>query len=296
MARAWATLPVGVRQELARALQKETEVNNTVDFLDIFRMALKDPDPTVRTYAIRGLIEVEDIRLIPPLVELLKEADDITTQVAAAQALANFVLLGELQKIRPRPFETVRQALANVYNDRDRALQVRRRALEALAYTAVEGVPEMVSEAYTHPNEEMRASAVLAMGRSADKRWAEVVKKELQNSNPVIRYEATKACGELELRETVLELVDLVEDADTEVQEAALWSLGQIGGNMARRTLERYMTSEDKSLRRAAEAALGELEFFHGDLTGLFGPPETFLEDSDWDNDEHTYDEDEPNL
>ncbi len=108
------------------------------------------------------------------------------------------------------------------------------------------------------------------MGRSADTRWAQQVRQELFSPNPELRYEAARACGELQLIEAVSELAELAEDADPEVQEAALWALGQIGGDQARKILEHYCTVEDEATQAAAEAALDELEFLYGDLDDFF--------------------------
>jgi HEAT repeat protein len=68
----------------------------------------------------------------------------------------------------------------------------------------------------------------------------------------------------------VSELEELADDADPEVQEAALWALGQIGGDRARKILERYCQAEDEAIQTAAEAALDELEFLHGNLSDVF--------------------------
>ena len=54
-------------------------------------------------------------------------------------------------------------------------------------------------------------------------------------------------------------MIRLVSDPDREVQTAAVGALGQIGGQRARRVLERCCRSEDDALRGAAEDALGEL-------------------------------------
>jgi HEAT repeat protein len=108
------------------------------------------------------------------------------------------------------------------------------------------------------------------MGRSADTRWDQEVQRELFSTNPEMRYEAARACGELQLSEAVDMLEELADDADAEVQQAAIWALGQVGGERAREILERYCHGRDEALRSAAEAALEEFEFLHGDLEDLF--------------------------
>jgi HEAT repeat protein len=142
--------------------------------------------------------------------------------------------------------------------------------LESIAYTDNEVVVELIEQAYESADEKLRVSAVFAMGRSADTRWAGQVQQELFSPNPELRYEAARACGELQLTEAVTDLEELVDDANPEIQETALWALGQIGGDKARAILERYCKAAYEATRIAAEAALAELEFLHGDLSVLF--------------------------
>jgi HEAT repeat protein len=274
--RLWLELPTEERQQLMKRLCQLAEADIQMDFGAIFRLGMGDPDAAVRATAIKGLWEDQDVRLVPELIQALTQDEAAAVRVAAAQTLAHFVLLGELQKIRPRPFEATCDALITVYRNLQASLEERRRALESLAYAGREEVPSAIEEAYSHPEERMRVSAVFAMGRSADPRWKETVVRELRNPNPEMRFEAAKASGELEIQEAVPDLIDLAEDVDLEVQQMALWALGQIGGEVARRTLEGYTRSENEALRSAAELALQELEFFHGDLDHFFGPPEDF--------------------
>jgi len=128
-------------------------------------------------------------------------------------------------------------------------------------------VADLIREAYVATEEKVRVSAVFAMGRSADPCWAKHVLRELSSPSPAMRYEAAIACGELQLDAAVLDLEELADDSDPEVQEAALWALGQIGGDKAREILEFYRDAEDEATRAAAESALDELTFLCGDLS-----------------------------
>ncbi len=277
----WAALPLNIRRKLIDFLTNLAAADFEMDFTAIFRIAMYDADPQVRATAIEGLFEDQDVRLTPQFIHILQEAQDDLTRVACIQALGNFILWGELHKIRQRPFDMARKALIAIYHDPEASLVVRREAIASLAYTGLDDVPEMIAAAYEHETEEMRVSAVFAMGRSADERWAEIVIQELSNPNPAMRREAVRACGELQLRSTTRELIELVEDVDLEIQTTALWSLGQIGGDRAKKTLEQYVKSTDKALREAAHDALAELEFFYGDLSSFFGPPMTFGDQDD---------------
>jgi hypothetical protein len=272
----WSQLPTPVRQELVLVLSRVADDQVVMDFTAIFRIATRDSDPEVRATAIEGLNEVEDVRLVPELVELLQKDPVARVREAAARTLANFVLLGELEKIRPAPFMAAVTALHSRYTDHAEDAGVRRHAMESLGYTGEHDVPDMIAAAYTEADEQMRRSAIVAMGRSADKRWGDTVRRELRNPDPAMRLEATRAIGELQLRAAASEVVELAEDTDARIRAAALWSLGQMGGNLARKTLQRYMNADDEVLREVAEQALQELEFFYGDLTSFFGPPSEY--------------------
>ena len=283
--RAWPGLPVGERRKLLQTLVQLAEDDFEMDFGVIFRLALHDSDAEVRVAGIEGLWEDDDVRLIPELLQLLLSDGALEVRIAAVQCLAHFVLLGELQKLRPQPFEQLCRALFLVHQNPAETLELRRRALESLAYASLKVLPALIQAAHAHPEEAMQISAVFAMGRSADPRWKETVARQLHHPSPAMRYEAARACGELGAREAVRDLVELTEDVDIEVQEAALWALGQIGGDLARLTLERYLKAESEALRSAANEALQEFDFLHGNLDTFFGPPEDFVSESDvpWD-------------
>jgi hypothetical protein len=281
----WKALAEKVRRDLIRRLHELAEEDFAMDFSAIFRIALKDEDALVRAIAITGLEEIDDLRLVREFSHLLRHDPSSLVRTAAARGMARFVLLGELQKINRSPFQAAISALIEAYRDTCEELQVRRSAVEAMAYTGTRDVPKIIQEAYEHQNQDMRISAVLAMGRSADSRWADIVMSELRNSTPKMRFEAIRACGELQLREAAQDIIELTDDVDLEIKVISLWSLGQIGGRRARNTLERHIDSDNTVVQEAAQAALNELEFLYGDLTAFLGPPEEFSGESDvaWD-------------
>ncbi len=287
----WGQLPVVTRRKVAQMMVEIAESDFEVNFDEVFRLVLEDPDAAVRLAAVEGLWENEDIRLVPVLANLLLKDPALEVRAAAASSLGRFMLSGELGKIRPRPYQQAFQALLTACTNEKEDLEVRRRALESLAYSGESIVVDLIRAAYHHPDERMRISAVFAMGRSADDRWAAEVMRELHSPSPQMRYEAARACGELELSDAVPTLLELIEDVDAEVQEAAIWALGQIGGDEARQALDHYRHSDNEALRGAARDALRELEFLHGDLGAflLFD----FLEDEDEEDWDEDWDEDQ---
>jgi HEAT repeat protein len=291
LAHVWPELPEEERKQLVTTLVRMAEHDFEMDFSAVFRLAMHDESGEVRAAAIDGLWENQDVRLISELVHVLRHDAVEEVRVAAAQCLAHFILLGELRKIRARPFEAAYQALYEAYHNPDETLDVRRRALESIAYVSRKDVIVMIRKAYEQQEERMQISALFAMGRSADSRWSEIVVRHLHNPNPAMRYEAARATGALSIQEAAPELIDLTEDVDSEIQQVALWALGQVGGERARRVLEAHLEDENKALREAAKAALNEFEFLHGDLSHFYGPPEEFVGESDvrWEDDRHPW-------
>jgi HEAT repeat protein len=260
----WPLISVARRRQVIRNLVEIAEANFEVDFNSVFRLGLQDEDEEVRAQAIDGLWEDENPTVADSLLRILSTDPSITVRAGAATGLGRFVLLAELEELEEELGRRIVEALREVIGDSQEALEVRRRAVEAISFSGEEGTGELIQEAYHHPAERMRISAIFSMGRSADPDWGPTVTAELDSPNPELRFEAARACGELDLQEAVPRLIDLIVDLDREVQQAAIYALGQIGGQEARRALQLCCESDDEVIVLAAEDALDELEFASG--------------------------------
>jgi HEAT repeat protein len=258
----WAELPTERRHNLVQSLGDLCEANFEVNFDALFRLALEDEDSGVRATAIRALWESEEPSLIAPFIDFLQHDSDPLVRAAAASGLGRFVYLGELEELTTAHQRRVEDALLAVIRGSDE-LEVRRRALEAVAYSSRDEVPPLITEAYASPEPKHRVSAIFAMGRNADRpRWGAQVRAELESAEPEMRFEAARAAGELELREAGPALAKLLDDSDTQVREAAIWSLGQIGGDFARRTLTTLLdNTDDEEEQDFIQEALDNLAF-----------------------------------
>lgn len=258
--KAWPSIAVERRRQIINFLVEIAEGSFEVNFDPIFRFCLSDEDEQVRRAAIEGLWEDDDPALINPLIKLLRDDPSIIVRAEAATSLGRYVLLGELDKIKAKYFAQVQKALLETIRSPSEDLEVRRRAIESIAYSSEEEVRGIIEAAYYDEDERMRLSAVFAMGRSADPYWSDLVIKELESAKPEMRYEAAVACGELRLLEAIPRLAELVNDPDREVLEAAIWALGQIGGHESRRILYKCYREDDEFLCEAVDEALENLE------------------------------------
>lgn len=255
----WAELPAARRAAVLQLAVQLAENDVELDFGPVFKLCLKDPDPTVRAVAIEGLWEDEEFRTADQLATMLRQDPAEDVRVAAALGLARFALLAEQRKLYAPSAGRVREALLASAKDGSETDEVRRRAIEALGVLDEPEVSGLISAAYADSNPKMRASAIYAMGRTCDERWLETILKEMESENPELRFEAARAAGELENPRALVPLITLLDDPDLEVQLAAIGSVGSIGGDVARKALQRCAQSKNAAIRSAALDALDEL-------------------------------------
>jgi len=262
----WPSIKVGRRREIAGLLVDLAEDNVELDFSGVFRACLRDLDETVRTKAIEGLWECEDRTLVPQLIELLAKDSKECVRAAAATALGRFALLGELEKLCPGDTERIGDALLNVIDNPSEHVEVRRRALEAVAPLSPPRVKQAIFEAYRSDNPRMSTSALYAMGMSCDPEWLPTLIKELKSPDPERRFEAAGALGELEEEAAVPRLAELVHDLDAQVQLSVIHALGRIGGSEAREALQAYLDDPDERICRWVEEVIEGMELEEGPL------------------------------
>lgn len=256
----WSLASVERRQQLLQSLVELAESNFEMDFGAVFKHCLDDEDEEVRRTAVEGLWEDESPSLVKPLAKMLLEDPSVVVREAAAISLGRFAYLAEMGELDAQRSATISEALSTVVHNSREYLGVRRRTIESIAHMSVDNLRQIIDAAYGDENRLMRISALFAMGRSADIFWRGTVISELSNDDPGFRSEAARACGELMARVAVPVLSRLIEDRDEEVQRAAIWALGQIGGEQAREILFTCCESDDDLIRESSEEALAEWE------------------------------------
>ncbi|MFC2003026.1 HEAT repeat domain-containing protein [Chloroflexota bacterium] len=261
---AWAGIKPELRREIIYRLVELAKDNVALNFDSIFRYCLEDTDAEVRSKAIEGLWESEDTSLINPLVELLEQDSSQGVQTSAATALGQFALSAEFGKLRSNYISRVEHSLLAAIGDNTKSIEVRCRALEAVAPLGRPSVSKVIQEVYESDDTELKISAVNAMGKNYDPSWLPILLSEITSPNAEMRYEAAEACGELGEEEAVPYLIQLVNDPDAGIALAAIQALGSIGGNEAKRFLEQCLDDPEELVQQAAAQALDELEAEEG--------------------------------
>src|SRR5918996_4319372 len=195
----WPQVKPSRKLTLLEELDALAETDTLVSFDDFARALLTDPDPEVRTRAIRLLDEYEDPKIVPSYLDMLKNDSDVNVRLEAANALNLFVDLGELEEIPESIYHQVEDSLlASAASEDD--VRVRRTALESLGYSSRPEVMTLIESAFQRADPAWQTSALIAMGRSADDRWEDEVTRSLVSVDDRIRKAAVQAAGELSLQ------------------------------------------------------------------------------------------------
>ncbi|MCB9459813.1 MAG: HEAT repeat domain-containing protein [Anaerolineaceae bacterium] len=275
----WGQLDAAQRQLLLQMMIDAAYSNLELDFEPIGVMALDaDSDVAVRRTAIELLFESESIETLMTLRNILEKDTDLFTQVNAARALGNFVLLAELGKIMDSHVKPVRDHLLRLLNNSQTDLLLRAAALESIANCTNSDVTSHINHAYGAGEPELRRSAVIAMGRTCDDRWSDYVLDELSSGDEEFQAAAARAAGELQIEEAIPAFTRIYAESDVETRLAIVWALGEIGGREATRMLENAMeeaeSEGDDVLIEAIEDAIGNAGLLSGDLLiGNFDMP-----------------------
>ena len=258
--KAWEKVAVERRREVIDELIALARGNAKLNFDSVFCSCFSDPDAQVRAKAIEGLWECEDCTLISILVEMLMKDKEDIVRAAAASALGRFALLGELRKVNPRHLTKIGDILFGIIDTQEEKVELRCRAIEAIAPLTLPRVKEAISKAYHSRNPKLRASALCAMGLSGDPIWLSILLRELDNPKPEICLEAIKACGELGEEEAVPHLLRLIHGTDIQKQLAALTALRQMGEGEAKQALYQCRYHPDEQVRQLAKEVWGKAE------------------------------------
>ena len=268
----WSPVAPDRKVKVVERLIELTQDSPELDFSAVFRRCLRDQDETVRCRAIEGLWEHEERRLVAPLCDLVGMDPSPSVRAAAAVGLGKFALLSQEGKLLRKDHTRIEECLLSILQDDDEEIEVRRRALEAVAVFNTPSVAEYIHWAYDSDDPDLRCSALYAMGRTGEALWLSRLVKETKNPSPPLRYEAANACGELEEEDAIPHLIPLTQDDDLQVQLSAVRAIGAIGGPMAKKALRRCIKQGDAAIADAALECLETVDALENAFSFNFSP------------------------
>jgi hypothetical protein len=285
---AWAKADDERRRVIMRHLADIMEEAYFVDYSPIFKLGIEDAAPDVRVAALDGLWDSTNTRFVAPLIQMMQRDTSEEVRVAAAKALAHYVLLAEWGQMPKRVSAPIIEELLAVYENEQTAVSVKRAALEGLGAAAHPRVETLIQEAYDSPFQDMRVSAVFAMGNTADDKWLNTILAELENPDIEMRLEAIRAAGMMGRSDAVDPLSDLVDHEESDVRAAAIVALGKIGGDQPQLLLGNLLDDPDyEDLHELIEETIEEMLLLGGELDILeYMEGESTFPDDEFDDEE----------
>ncbi|PJF22807.1 MAG: hypothetical protein CUN56_04160 [Phototrophicales bacterium] len=257
----WNQTHAAIRRKLIRSLIHHSEADFRLDYRSFGILCLHDADPHVREAAVELLWEDQSLEVMHSLIQIVKQDDSWDVRATALSGLGRYILAGELEELPQEETRPALQIALDIWQNTQEDINVRRRALEAIANSSHASVPTAIEEAFNSPYQQMQVSAVFAMGRTYDaERWGERVIDLIDHDDPEIRYEAARAAGELSLMDAVPKLAQIIMEDDHEIRIVAIEALGEIGGKTTARILdallEKAEQEEDDELQEIIEDAI----------------------------------------
>ena len=136
---------------------------------------------------------------------------------------------------------------------------VRRAAVEHIAFTEDPGVVPRLAETLSHDSPRVRAAAAQALGQVDGRQAFPYLVSAVRDDDPWVRYYAVLSIGRHGYPEAVEILARFVKSSAEapQVRIAAVEALGKISGARAIATLAPLAESEDRDISRAVLSALG---------------------------------------
>ncbi|MBZ0315539.1 MAG: HEAT repeat domain-containing protein [Anaerolineae bacterium] len=229
--------------------------------IDTLSAALNNNNATMRGSVTLALGQIGDPAAVPPLLDILRDADEIV-RGRAWEALGNIGTPAV-----PRLLESLRD-----FNEK-----VRAGAANALGNIKDPVALPNLLEALHDPSPQVRASAAAALGNIGDPIAITALSDALRDSDISVRRLAANALGNIGDPVALPNLLEALHDPSPQVRASAVAALGNIGDVTAVSSLLEALHDKDSDVRSHTTQALGSI----GDVASISSLLET-LGDTDW--------------
>ncbi|HWB81569.1 MAG TPA: HEAT repeat domain-containing protein [Nannocystaceae bacterium] len=211
---------------------------------DDVRIALGDPDGTVRAKAAELLGRIGQLSVVPALFDVLA---DPNPRVAHAALGAIQALGGEV---------TEQLALAGA---RSTDARLRRQSLRIIGYFGYISAVDLLIEALGDDDSQLRELAVQSLGAIENARAHAAIVRVARHGEPKLRAAAMRAAAQLPAREAAPLLVAALDDDDPWARYYACQSLGRLRHEPSAVAIAARLSDAAGQVRVAAIEALSQL-------------------------------------
>ncbi|HEX9015789.1 MAG TPA: HEAT repeat domain-containing protein [Chloroflexota bacterium] len=269
----WSEMQDAERMTLMASLRRHARDDSLADYDSIYLAAMDDPNGDVRRVAVSAVVCDDSPLLLERLLQLCESDEEETVRAAAAERLSGYAYEAEVGTFPEEAAREIERVLLGRARSEEEGTNVRALALASAGYISSDAVRAELKAGVQVPS--LRLAAIRGIGRNIDPQFTEILVEQMGSDDASVRREAAEASADYE--DTVEKLTGLVDDTVLEVRLAAISSLGKIGGPEAKDVLVYCYESRNPTIKKAASAALHEIET-QEDLLGSAGP--------EWEEDE----------
>ena len=237
----------------------------------IVRLLLEDSE--LRIDAAHSLAKLGDESALEGLIEMMGDPDAAVRQavVGALNSIGSAQMSSRVQALLTDPNPHVRESAAKIAgyfgypasaelliescNDEDE--RVRQAAVEHLPFLEDDRIGPVLTNAIKNDTPRVRAAAARALAQQTDDQSMQALLNALNDADLWVRYFAARSLGSFDRPEVVQKLSEVVDkETYNNVRIAALESLGKIGGDVAVRAIQAYVSASDQDVARVAIKSL----------------------------------------
>ena len=224
---------------------------------DMYLMFFDDSDNQVRRLATEAFWDFPNDQYVAMLFEAASKDEDEEVRAASCSALGRYIYEGFVsEEMNAKVFKRVRDFLLKFVKDEEQHSSVRRRCLESLSYDTSDDITALIETAYKQDSIDWKATAVLAMGRSHQKKWHRTIVKELGSNIRRMRIEAAAAACEGYVQLATPQLCELTRAPDKQLKLLAIKALPFTRGSGAVEALEACTLDLDLEVVETADKAI----------------------------------------
>ena len=241
-------------------LRRVSEVDRSLEFDAVFRVATSFPSPDVRLESVKALSEGGNIKIAQTLIAVIESDEASQVRAAAAESLRAFADPSQARTVSKTTLGRIASALKNAVNIDETS--VRGKALISLAAFRDEEAPDLIDAMFDEAigNPPFMADILTAMGETGDRSWLTAIEDGFYSNDPYVRIAAISAFGNIANDDDVDALGEPFDDHVLEVQMATIKALEQIGTEQAREMLSLAESSSEPDVQELASAALTALK------------------------------------
>ena len=200
------------RLQFFQAMDSSAEEELIYDFTPIAMLGIDDPDAAIRTAALNVLYWEDTEQIGKIMLEKAASDPDENVRIAAIKTLGQYMLEHHMENDIPVDPAKLKETLSALLDNPSAA--VRREAVASYALSGDKRVKEIISGYFAGNDRDELMTALQAVSLSLLEDWNDVIMELISSENEDIRQAAIHTAGELQLKEALPVMYEIIANFD----------------------------------------------------------------------------------